>query len=730
MSRLRQLQHGELREVAGYRLLRGLGDGGQGSVYLGEDHGGRQVAIKILHARLLGDRRATRRFLQECELAEKVAAFCTARVIGSGLVAGRPYIVSEYVPGPSLQESVVREGARTGGALERLAVGTAAALNAIHRAGIVHRDFKPANILLGPDGPRVIDFGIAKAMEAGTTASSVVGTPGYMSPEQIAGEPASAASDMFSWASTVAYAATGRALFAGESIPAVMHRILTEEPDLPDVAEPLRSLLAGCLDKRPAARPTASDVLHALMEGDEGLRRYGGGSTGAASRRPGRAVTGTRRTATGGRAEARPMRARPSVRRRPATGDEPESPRRRPVTGDVPESPRRRPVTGDVPGSVRAQVEHDGRHSGELRRGVARPASPVRRRRAKAAGAVAVTLVGGITLGLLWRGSDSPPAGTSVTSEPAVAEQLGRPFGLGKLVDALAVGVLDGRTVVAAAAPQARNVQLWDPATGERLAVSPSSDAASGVTALEFVQVDGVPSVAWSSKNGFVSHWAPGSPVVTAKVCGSDAVMAAVPRKEDPVVAVGCPNGRLQGWDLRTGKKTGPFHASKEPVSQLAWTGEDGLVAFSSRWNGLRLANLWGGAQGMSPQAAGEVTGGEMGEVLAIAAAPGQPVAVGVRGRGADLHDHRTGRRRCAVAAPDGAELTRLAITGAGGRGLLYGSGGAVLHVWETGSCARLASVPVPDQVTALAVGEIGGRQAVVAATGGMMRVWTVRGGR
>ncbi len=727
MSRLRQLHHGELREVAGYRLLHGLGDGGQGSVYLGEDHGGRQVAVKILHARLLDDRRATRRFLQECELAEKVAAFCTAKVIGSGLVAGRPYIVSEYVPGPSLHEAVAKDGARAGGALERLAVGTAAALNAIHRAGIVHRDFKPANILLSPDGPRVIDFGIAKAMEAGTTASSVVGTPGYMSPEQIAGKAATAASDMFSWASTMAYAATGRALFAGESIPAVMHRILTEEPDLPEVAEPLRSLLAGCLDKRPAARPTAADVLHTLMEGDEGLRRYGGGLPGAATRRPAR----TRRLATGARAEIRPVRTKPPQRRRPATGEVPKPfQRARPATGDVPESVRA-PREHDVRHSgdqhehdVRyggERREHDVRYGGEWRRPVARPASPVRRRRAKAAGAVAVTLVGGVTVGLLWRGSVSPPSPTpptdaAVASNPAVAEQYGRPFGLGKLVDALAIGVLDGRTVVAAAAPQARNVQLWDPATGERLAVSPSSTAASGVTALEFVQVGGVPSVAWSSADGSVSHWAPGSAVVTAKVCGSDAVLAVVPGQDDPVVAVGCADGRLQGWDLRTGEKAGPSRASKEPVSRLAWTGEGDLVAFSSRWNGLRLAPLRGGAK--------EVTGEVTGEVMAIAAAAGQPVAVGVRGRGADLFDHRTGRRTCAVSAP---ELTRLAMTG---RGLLFGGGGAVLQVWDTASCAPLASLPVPDQVTALATGVIGGRQAVVAAAGGMMRAWTVQGGR
>ncbi|GGT18414.1 WD40 repeat domain-containing serine/threonine protein kinase [Nonomuraea spiralis] len=265
MVELRPLRSGEPREVAGYRLLGGLGDGGQGSVFLGRDADGRHAAVKVLHPRLLSDERATRRFLRESATAAKVAGFCTATVYGSGLTQGRPYIVSEFIDGPSLHDLVLDAGPLTGGELDRLAVGTITALTAIHGAGIVHRDFKPSNVLMGLDGPRVIDFGIAKDMDVSTTASSVVGTPGFMSPEQISGETATAASDVFSWAATMGFAATGQPLFGRDSIPAVMNRILHAEPDLREVPEPLRSVLRGCLAKEAGARPSADDVLMRLL---------------------------------------------------------------------------------------------------------------------------------------------------------------------------------------------------------------------------------------------------------------------------------------------------------------------------------------------------------------------------------------------------------------------------------------------------------------------------------
>jgi serine/threonine protein kinase len=167
----------EPHRIGEYRILSLLGEGGQGAVYLGEAPGRAQVAIKLLHARLAADPEVRRRFLREAEVAASVAAFCTARVIGTGFAGERPYIVSEYVPGPSLDALVKTDGPRTGSGLERLAVATLTALASIHRVGIVHRDFKPGNVILGPEGPVVIDFGIARAADHTTTNTHPVARP-------------------------------------------------------------------------------------------------------------------------------------------------------------------------------------------------------------------------------------------------------------------------------------------------------------------------------------------------------------------------------------------------------------------------------------------------------------------------------------------------------------------------------------------------------------------------
>ncbi|MFC7732455.1 bifunctional serine/threonine-protein kinase/ABC transporter substrate-binding protein [Actinomadura keratinilytica] len=253
--------------IGAYTLTGRLGEGGQGAVYLGRDAGGRQVAVKLLHARLSRDPAARSRFVRELEVAQRVAGFCTARVLDADIDGNRPYIVSEFVSGPSLAALVRDEGPMDDSALLRLAIGTATALAAIHRAGIVHRDFRPQNVLMGAGGPRVIDFGIARALgdDTAIVTSQVVGTPAYMAPEQVAGGAIGPAADMFAWGGTLLFAATGRPPFGGDSVPAVMHRVLHAEADVGVLPGPLAEIVGACLAKAPERRPSAQDVLLRLL---------------------------------------------------------------------------------------------------------------------------------------------------------------------------------------------------------------------------------------------------------------------------------------------------------------------------------------------------------------------------------------------------------------------------------------------------------------------------------
>ncbi|MEV4579009.1 protein kinase [Nonomuraea jabiensis] len=263
MPDLRPLRPGDPERIGSYRLVGVLGSGGQGVVYRGVGDDGREVAVKVL--RLAHDEDVTKSFLREVEAARRVAAFCTAAVLDSGMADERPYIVSEYVAGETLQELVRASGPRSGGALDRLAISTLTALAAIHQAGIVHRDFKPGNVLMGPDGPIVIDFGIAKALDATTRTSVPVGTPAYMSPEQFRGERVGSASDVFSWAGTMVFAATGRTPFAGDTLAAVVNSVLSGTPDLTGVPPHLLGAIEACLSKDPSTRPDPTTLLQQLI---------------------------------------------------------------------------------------------------------------------------------------------------------------------------------------------------------------------------------------------------------------------------------------------------------------------------------------------------------------------------------------------------------------------------------------------------------------------------------
>jgi hypothetical protein len=321
---------GDPHRIAGYLLEARLGQGGQGAVFLGRDGAGRPVAVKLLHPELLEDTAARNRFVRELTAARRVARFCTAQIVDADTEGDRPYIVSEFVDGPSLQEAVARSGPRRGVELYRLAVSTATALTAIHQAGVVHCDFKPANVLLAPDGPRVIDFGIARALDASGTASQVIGTPAYMAPEQISRSEARPSVDVFAWGATIAFAINRASPFAADSGPATMYRVLESRPDLGMLAGTLRSLVEGCLEKDPADRPTSRDLLLALLAGRDVDTDIAGGLPGELIPDEGvaRADTTVQLTPRGSAASTAPTETGTGASAGPAAGGTEDTPGR------------------------------------------------------------------------------------------------------------------------------------------------------------------------------------------------------------------------------------------------------------------------------------------------------------------------------------------------------------------------------------------------------------------
>jgi serine/threonine protein kinase len=251
--------------VGSYQLLARLGAGGMGVVYLASGQDGRPVALKVLRPELTDDAEFRTRFSREVTALTRVRGVCTVRVIDADTTSALPFLVTEYAEGPSLAEYVDSRGPMDPQMLYGLATGLAEALTAIHAAGIVHRDLKPSNVLLTAGGPKVIDFGIAQVLEATavTRAGMTVGSAGYMAPEQIMGRAGTAA-DIFSWAVTIAYAASGQPPFGTGTSEVILYRILHETPDVAAVPAALHAQVAAAIDKDPHTRPTAPELLSQL----------------------------------------------------------------------------------------------------------------------------------------------------------------------------------------------------------------------------------------------------------------------------------------------------------------------------------------------------------------------------------------------------------------------------------------------------------------------------------
>ncbi|MFJ9901871.1 protein kinase [Streptomyces sp. NPDC101152] len=253
--------------VGPYRLLGRLGAGGMGRVYLGRSAGGRTVAVKIVHPHFALDEEFRARFRREVQAARKVGGAWTAPVLDADPEAPVPWVATAYAAGPSLAAAVADTGPLPVPSVRALGAGLAEALAAVHDLGLVHRDVKPSNVLLTLDGPLLIDFGIARATDgtASLTSTGVsIGSPGYMSPEQILGKGATGAADVFSLGAVLVFAATGQPPFPGDSSASLLYKVVHEQPELGPLSGELREVTQACLAKEPSERPTPAELARRL----------------------------------------------------------------------------------------------------------------------------------------------------------------------------------------------------------------------------------------------------------------------------------------------------------------------------------------------------------------------------------------------------------------------------------------------------------------------------------
>ncbi|WP_066361358.1 WD40 repeat domain-containing serine/threonine protein kinase [Herbidospora mongoliensis] len=281
MARAVPLGPDDPTDVGEYRITGKIDEPGPEDAYLATDPHGTPVVIRLLAA-VAEPERVT----AAVGPLKGVPAFCVAQVLGSGTLGDRPYVVSEHVDGPTLAEAVQENGVLSGAALHRLAVGTMSAVVAIHQAGVLHGDIRPGTVVLGPDGPRVADFGLNQALRTSeTTATRHVGKPAYRAPEEFSDAQGGPPADVFAWAATMVFAATGRDPFAGDSVATTVNRVLHDPADLTGIDVDLRTVLSACLSKGPGDRPVAGDVLLRLI-GEESLLHVTGRVTPPRRRPP------------------------------------------------------------------------------------------------------------------------------------------------------------------------------------------------------------------------------------------------------------------------------------------------------------------------------------------------------------------------------------------------------------------------------------------------------------
>ena len=680
-----------------------------GRVFLGESPGGRKVAVKVVHPHHAGDPDFRRRFAREVAVARQVGGFHTAAVVGADPDADPPWMATAYIPGPSLAEAVAEGGPLDEAGVRQLGAALAEGLAAIHECGLIHRDLKPGNVILADDGPRIIDFGIAKGADstALTESSAVIGTLRYMSPEQLNGHELTPQSDIFALGMVLAFAATGHDPFRAPTIPAVITRILAGPPDLDPLSGDLRGIIAGCLAKDPGGRPGTGDLLRSFS------------APGPQPHDPTVISASVPVPAAAPAPEAVPS---PEPGLAEAGGPVHAAAREPSFESTVDVSP------GVPPGRTDPSAAHAA-----APRPASKPArgAPWRGMGLLAAGVAAVAAA--VILALVNRPAPSLSAGATPppTSSAAGTPTVSTPSTMAKLTAMLPDPGSSGVTSVAfgpggtlAAGDTNGSTYLWDTTTKKITATltDPTNRINGSVTSVAFGP--GGTLAAGDTNNGSTYLW----DTTTKKITGtltdptSNSSVASVAFGPGGTLAAGNPHGSTSLWDTFTGRLTATlFDPGSSGVTSVAF-GPGGILAAGDA-NGSTY--LW---DTTTENITATLTGpaSSLG-VASVAFGPGGILAAGTSNGSTYLWDTITKKITASLPGPASGHVTSVAF---GPGGILavseYTDSSDVgsIYLWSTATGKITATLPEPGTGIVYAITFGPERSLAAADDNGSVYLW------